>query len=164
MGGGTFGFWVSGAASIKDAVEQVDAKTGMQTHAPDAVPPGFALKSVSEGRTAPTDPNKREVLDYYSTSFTPPASGAVSPSEPHIQVVELPVVATEGRPTTPVDIGLPGYSAISVNLTAAEKAQVGAGGIYELTGKGRTWNVMVFAPSAPSQADLIAFLKGIPPQ
>ncbi|MGH2634465.1 MAG: hypothetical protein ACRDG3_13750, partial [Tepidiformaceae bacterium] len=58
MGGGTFGFWVSDAASIKDAVQQVDAKTGLQTHVPDAVPPGFALKSVSEARTPPTDPNK----------------------------------------------------------------------------------------------------------
>jgi len=164
MGGGTFGFWVSDTASIKDAVKQVDSKTGLQTHVPSNVPPGFALKSVSEARTPPTDPNKREVLDYYSTTFTPSASGAISATEPHIQVTELPVVATEGRPGTPIDLGLPGYSAISVNLSPAERAAAGSGGIYEITGKGHTWNVMVFAPAAPSQADLMAFLKGIPPQ
>ncbi|HXU24234.1 MAG TPA: hypothetical protein VN697_09415, partial [Tepidiformaceae bacterium] len=141
MGGNTFGFWVFDAASIKDAVKQVDARTGMQTRVPSNVPPGFALKSVSEGRTAPADPNKREVLDYYSTSFTPPVSGAISTTEPHIQVTELPVVATEERPSTAVDLGLPGCSAISVNLSAAEKAVAGSGGIFEITCKGRTWNV-----------------------
>jgi len=164
MGGGTFGFWVSDAASIEDAVKQVDAKTGLQTHVPSNVPPGFALNSVSEARTPPTDPNKREVLDYYSTTFTPSPSGTISATEPHIQITELPVLATEERPGTAVDLGLPGCSAISVNLSAAEKAAAGSGGIFEITCKGRTWNVTVFAPSAPSQADLMAFLKGIPPQ
>jgi hypothetical protein len=164
MAGSTFGFWVSDAASIKDAVKQVDAKTGLQTHVPSNVPPGFALKSVSEARTPPNDPNKREVLDYYSSSFTPSASGAVNVTEPHIQVTELPVVATEERPSTALDLGLAGCSAISVNQSAAEKAVAGSGGIFEVTCKGHTWNITVFAPSAPSQADLMAFLKGIPAQ
>ena len=161
------GFWVSGSASIADAHKQVDAHFGLATQLPRNVPPGFALKAIWLAPYPPASRLQEERLDYYPTSFVPPAAGqTIAHNEPHIQVQARNEEGTEGGPTTPIDLGLPGYTAVAKTLSPAERqaAGSGTGGVYLISGHGRSWEIVVWPSSSPSQADLMAFLRGIPPK
>jgi len=161
------GFWVSGSASIADAHKQVDAHFGMTTQLPSNVPPGFALKAISLAPHSPGGTLKEETLDYYQERFAPPAAGqTIARDEPHIQVRARNMEGTEGGPTTPIDLGLPGYTAVAKTLSPAERqaAGSGTGGVYLISGNGRSWEIVVWPSSPPSEADLLRFLKGIPPK
>ncbi len=162
------GFWVSGSASIADAHKQVDAHFGMTTQLPRNVPPGLALKAIWLQPSPPSDTLQAEVLDYYPKNFVPPtAAGQTIPrDEPHIQVTARNHEGTDGDPSTPLDLGLPGYTAVVNTLSPAARQAVGngTGGVYFISGHGLSWTVEVWPSSSPSQADLMAFLRGIPPK
>jgi hypothetical protein len=156
-----FGFWVSDSASIGDALRQVGARAGFVPEAPPAGPAGFELRSVAMRGAATVDPLRTIVLDYFGKGFAPPTAGPVDANVPHIQVAIMNAEATEGRPSTAIDLGVAGYTAITVDLSASESAAAGHGGIYVISGHGRSWTVTVFAPGAPKRDALLPFFRAL---
>ena len=165
--GAHVGGWITGSYTVAEAHRDVDQYFGSTTQLPRNVPPGLALKAI--WMLVPLGGNVRqEVYDYYPKDFVPPTAlgQAIPANEPHVQVQAANSAGTIGNQTTPLDLGLPGYTAEVGVLSPSQRAANPAGTAedYFLTGHGLQWTIAVWPSSPPSQADLMAFLKGIPAQ
>ena len=165
--GAHVGGWITSTYTVGEAHRDVDQYFGIPTQLPRNVPPGLALKAIS--MLVPLGGKLRqEVYDYYPKDFVPPtAPGQGIPENmPHIQVQAANYAGTIGNQTTPLDLGLPGYTLEVGVLSPTQRAANPAGTAedYFLTGHGLQWTIAVWPASPPSQADIMAFLKGIPPQ
>ena len=166
--GAHVGGWITSTYTVAEAHKDVDQYFGMTTQLPRNVPPSLALKAISI-IPVPNSVLQRETLDYYPKAFVPPtaAGQSIPANESHIQVEAFSHEGEEtGRTPTVLDLGTTGYTITRESLSPTEQQAAGGGtaGLYTISGHGRSWSVEVWPSSPPSQADMMAFLKGIPPQ
>ncbi|MGH2634464.1 MAG: hypothetical protein ACRDG3_13745 [Tepidiformaceae bacterium] len=166
--GAHVGGWITKSYTVDQAHKEVDQYFGQTTQLPRDVPPGLVLKAI--WLMPPPSPGVLQIerLDYYPKDFVPPTAvgQAIPPNEPHIQVEAFNHKGSEGGQTTPLDLGLAGYTVLAraPSPTAQDATPGDAGGAYHISGHGLSWEVVVWPSSPPSQADLMKFLRGIPPQ
>lgn len=161
------GGWITATYTVAEAHRDVDQYFGSTTQLPRNVPPGLALKAIWM-IIPPGGSLRQEVYDYYPNDMVPPTAPGQSPPEdaPHIQVQAGNLPGSIGNQTTPLNLGVPGYTFAAGVLSPGERAAAGSGtgGLYFIIGKSHMWTITVWPTGSPSHADLMAFLKGIPPQ